>query len=214
MAPAPCLFAATKPGVSGDPIRDCDVPARFCYQRSAKSCIIPPMPNANSLPIVSSQQVAKSVVANQQAIAEEIRNQANKATDDPLRRARLVNSFEEIAGELQKGSAPHLVLDTPRNAMASVLQSFIAQKAAESNQVDTTDDVPVVKFSDDDLLEWIKTGFIGLVDGQDKFTWKTAPDDPDPLFNTSRHLRIAVFGDWGTGAYAAPVIANSIQQDD
>jgi hypothetical protein len=172
------------------------------------------MPNANSLPIVSSQQVAKSVVAKQQAIAEEIRNQANQATDDPLRRARLVNSFEEIAGELQKGAAPHQVLDTPRNAMASVLQSFIAQKAAESNQVDNTEDVPVVRFSDDDLLEWIKTGFIGLVDGQDKFPWKTAPDDPDPLFNTSRHLRIAVLGDWGTGAYGAPAIANSIQQDD
>jgi hypothetical protein len=98
--------------------------------------------------------------------------------------------------------------------MASVLQSFIAQKAAESNQVDTTDDVPVVTFSDDDLLEWIKTGFIGLIVGQDKFTWRTAPDDPDPLFNTSRHLRIAVFGDWGTGAYGAPMIADSIRQDD
>ncbi len=172
------------------------------------------MPNDNALPIVSSQQIAQSVVAKQQAIAEEIRNQANRVTDDPLRRAQLVNTFEEVAGEMQKAAAPHQVMDTPRHAMASVLQSFVAQKAAESGQVDANDDVPVVKFSDDDLLEWIKTGFIGLFDGQNKFSWKTAPDDPDPLLNTSRHLRIAVFGDWGTGAYGAPFIANSILQDD
>jgi hypothetical protein len=105
-------------------------------------------------------------------------------------------------------------MDTPRQAMASVLQSFVAQKAAEAGQVQMTDDGPVVKFSDDDLLEWIKTGFVGLFEGQDKFPWRTAPDDPDPLSNTSRHMRIAVFGDWGTGAYGAPVIADSIRKDE
>ena len=85
--------------------------------------------------------------------------------------------------------------------MASVLQNFVVQKAVESGQIEMTDDGPVVKFSDDDILEWIKTGFIGLFEGQNKFEWRTAPDDPDPLKNDSRHRRIAVFGDWGTAAY-------------
>ncbi len=50
--------------------------------------------------------------------------------------------------------------------------------------------------------------------GQEKFQWRTAPDDPDPLPKPdSPHLRVAVFGDWGTGAYGSPVIADSIQKD-
>ena len=171
------------------------------------------MPEAKALPIVTSHQIARSVTANQQAIQDEIRNQATSVTDDPLRQAQLTNSFADVVGELQKHANGEQVMATAPHAMASVLQSFVAQKAAESGQVEMTDDGPVVKFSDDDLLEWIKTGFVAVFEGQEKFAWRTAPDDPDPLIRDNRHLRIAVFGDWGTGAYGAPVIAESIRSD-
>jgi len=171
------------------------------------------MPQANALPIVTADQITREMMNHQQALIAEIKNQAARVTDDPLRQAQLTNSFADVAGALQQGSNGHNVLGTAPHAMASVLQSFVAKKAAEQGQLDVTGDVPIVKFSDGDLLEYIKTGFLALFEGLDKFQWKPAPDDPDPLKNTSRHLRIAVFGDWGTGAYGAPVIADSIRKD-
>jgi Calcineurin-like phosphoesterase len=173
------------------------------------------MPQPNALPLVDSHQLAQAVINNRKAIAAEISNQAKKQTDDPLRQAQLVKSFDEVAGELQKATRGDRVMTTPRHPMASVLQSFIAQKAAQSpdDNVEIIEDAPAVKFSDDDLLHWIGTGFVAVFEGQNKFPWKTAPDDPDPLKNNSRQLRIAVFGDWGTAAYGAPVIADSIRND-
>ena len=171
------------------------------------------MPQSNALPLVDAQKLAQSVIKNQNAIAEEISNQVKKQTDDPVRQAQLRNSFAEVAGELHKTTRGDGVMSTPRNQMGSVLQSFIAQKASESGKVETIEDAPVVEFSDGDVLEWIKAGFVAVFEGQKKFPWKTAPDDPDPLKTDRDFLRVAVFGDWGTGAYGAPVIADSIRRD-
>jgi hypothetical protein len=171
------------------------------------------MPQPNALPIVDSQKLAQSVIQNQKAITEEISNQVKEQTDDPVRQAQLRNSFAEIAGELHKTTRGDGVMATPRHKMGSVLQSFIAQKAADAGQVETIEDAPVVQFSDGDLLEWIKTGFVAVFEEQDKFPWKTAPDDPDTLKRDRGLLRVAVFGDWGTAAYGAPVIADSIRKD-
>jgi hypothetical protein len=91
----------------------------------------PPTPEQNALPIVDSHQLAQSVIENQKALAEEISNQAKNQTDDPLRQAQLRNSFWEVAGELHKVANGHRVMTTPRHPMASVLQSFIAQKRSK-----------------------------------------------------------------------------------
>jgi hypothetical protein len=173
----------------------------------------PSMPQPKTLPIVTADQIAREVLAHQQALADEIKSQAARVTDDPLRQAQLTNSFADVAGALQQSANGPRVMSTAPHAMASVLQSFIAQKAAESGDVDTTGDVAIVKFSDGDLLEYIKTGFLAVFEASNKYTWRTAPDDPDALKRDNRHLRIAVFGDWGTAAYGAPVIADSIRKD-
>jgi hypothetical protein len=166
------------------------------------------------LPIVTSQDIARSISANQDALQAEVNQQAGKATGDPLRQAQLAKAFKEVASELQKHDNGARVLSTSPHPMASVLQSFVQQKAAETGKIALTDEGPIVRFSDLDLFEWIKTGFIALFEGQEKYPWRTAPADPDPLPKPdSDHLRIAVFGDWGTGAYGAPVIANSIRND-
>src|SRR6516165_4929584 len=132
------------------------------------------MPQSNALPLVDAQKLAQSVIKNQNAIAEEISNQVKKQTDDPVRQAQLRNSFAEVAGELHKTTRGDGVMSTPRNQMGSVLQSFIAQKASESGKVETIEDAPVVEFSDGDVLEWIKAGFVAVFEGQKKFPWKTA----------------------------------------
>ena len=166
------------------------------------------------LPIVAAGDIARSVAANQQALQAAVNQQAGQVTDDPLTQARLAKGFAEVAGELHKHDNGRHVLSTSPSPMASVLQSFVQQKAAESGQIDKTEHGLIVKFSDDDLLEWIKTGFVALFQSQEKFEWHTAPDDPDPLPNPdSDHLRVAVFADWATGAYGSPVIAESIRKD-
>ena len=119
------------------------------------------MPQPRALPIVTADQIAREVMANQQAIAEEVKKQAAQVTDDPLRQAQLTNSFADVAGVLQQHANGQKVMATAPHAMASVLQSFVVQKAAEAGQVDTHEDaVPIVKFSDGDLLEYIKTGLL------------------------------------------------------
>jgi hypothetical protein len=75
--------------------------------------------------------------------------------------------------------------------MASVLQSFIGQWR-EAGQVEAIEDAPVVPFSDGDVPEWIKTGFIADFEGQNQFPWKTALDGPDPLKLDRGILRVAV----------------------
>ncbi|MBI4903953.1 MAG: metallophosphoesterase [Acidobacteria bacterium] len=166
------------------------------------------------LGIVTPQDIARSVTAQKGELQETVRQQANRLTKDPLRQARLNKAFQEIAGELQRHDNGDAVLSTSQHPMASVLQSFVQQKAAESGKIETTDEGPIVRFSDADLLEWIKTGFLIVFDSQDKFQWHTAPDDPDPwLKQDTTHLRIAAFGDWATGRYGAPLIADSIRND-
>src|SRR5262245_11221999 len=134
-------------------------------------------------PIVRSRDVAKAMAARMKDLQAEVTRQANAITDDPLKQAKLVNAFKEVPGILQKHDNGDQAMSTSPHAMASVLQSFVQEKAAEAGQVDHTGLGPFVRFSDLDLIEWIRTGFIGLFEGQDRFEWKTAPDDPDPLPN-------------------------------
>ena len=70
------------------------------------------MPQTNPLPIVASHEIANSVIANQQAITDDIEKQAAAVTDDPLRQAQLTNSFADVAGELHKSTNGAQVMGT------------------------------------------------------------------------------------------------------
>jgi len=89
--------------------------------------------------------------------------------------------------------------------MASVLQSFVMQGKRPQFGKGACELMTglVVRFSDDDLLEWIKNRICG---GGLQGPWKsssgrTAPDDPESAAENPTVLtwRVAVFGDWGHG---------------
>jgi hypothetical protein len=96
------------------------------------------------------------------------------------------------------------VMGGTEHEMASLLQTFFAERARRT--VPGAGDGLEAKFDNNDLLGWIGSFF----------TWwkKIRPhpwQDPDPKpITIANDYRIAVFGDWGTGLYGAPVLARSI----
>jgi hypothetical protein len=172
---------------------------------------LPAGPNPNALPIVDPRGVAESLIANEKGIGDEMNILAKKIADSE--QAKLRESLAAVTEALDKVSGGAPVIAAPENPVAATLQSVVAQKASEAGKVEMTDAGPIVKFSDLDTMPWIKAGFTKIFAGQTKYQWRTAPDDPDALKRDDGYLRIAVFGNWGTGAYGAPVIANSIRKD-
>jgi hypothetical protein len=67
-----------------------------------------------------------------------------------------------------------------------------------------------VKFDNDDLAGWLGMAW-KLIFKPAKHAWVEPSPVPEPIADDAR---IAVFGDWATGLYGAPVIAKSIETLD
>jgi hypothetical protein len=177
-------------------------------------CTIAPMPqHPGSVPIVTYDEIARAYYADKPAIDAEIRRQAASGALSREDASRLEASFAEALEELQRHSNGEGVMGTAPHPLASALQSLLAKKAADARQLEETPSgIPQARFDNGDILNWIRTGLVSLF--RRKFDWVQAPGDPDPLPRpNSDNLRVAVFGDWGTGMYGAPVIADSIEKD-
>lgn len=99
------------------------------------------------------------------------------------------------------------VMSGTEDRSASLLQTIIAKHAKEV--VPAAGDGLEAKFDNHDVLGWMGS-FFTWWKGIHKHAWKVP--DPTPT-NISNGCRIAVFGDWGTGLYGAPVLARSIAAD-
>jgi len=103
------------------------------------------------------------------------------------------------------------VLVTPRDQFASLLQSAFAEAAAEAARVKKAPGVSALeaKFDKTDVgwasvaWAWLKAAFRGRIKYGKPQKTTALPD----IF------RAALFGDWGTGLYGAPVIGRSITAD-
>ena len=167
---------------------------------------------AGSVPIVTYEEIARAYESDKAAIDAEIRRQAASGALSPADADKLEASFAEALNELRSHSNGEGVMATAPHPLASALQSLFAKKAADAHQVETTPSgIPQARFDNSDILNWIKTGLVSLF--RKKFDWVHAPGDPDPLPREDTNLRVAIFGDWGTGMYGAPVIADSIEKD-
>jgi calcineurin-like phosphoesterase family protein len=99
------------------------------------------------------------------------------------------------------------VMGGTEHAMASLLQTYFAERAVRTSR--GAGDGLEAKFDNDDLLGWIGSFFTWWK----KITphaWQNPVPKPTVLAND---CRIALFGDWGTGLYGAPVLARSIAAD-
>jgi hypothetical protein len=99
------------------------------------------------------------------------------------------------------------VFFAPQSRMASLLQTVLAENAT-SAKVGASGATREVKFDTADLGGWIWGRISTLF--HSKHSWLKPPKNPSPLPDNTR---IAIFGDWGSGLYGAPVIASSLKRD-
>jgi hypothetical protein len=154
---------------------------------------------------------------------------ARVANGDPVMQQKLVAEWNNAIGALTKSAKPGLALEqsgggvmhTPQNDMAARIQSMLVQQATAKGQVGTLHPaatvatphgesfapaVLFVKFDNDDIAGWL--GMLPeLIFKPPKAAWIEPSPVPEPIPDDAR---IAVFGDWGTGLYGAPAIAQSI----
>jgi hypothetical protein len=102
------------------------------------------------------------------------------------------------------------VLTAPQDETASLLQSYLAEKAAELQSArEAAAGGFEAKFDDRDITGWAGS-LVSWIRGLRKHVWQAPPAGPEPCADS---LRVAVLGDWGTGLYGAPECAKSIRKD-
>jgi hypothetical protein len=155
---------------------------------------------------------------DKQTLLAKAREEAGKVIPDPARADDLVNQLSDGLDELEKAQGDHpQVLHTPRNTMAALLQTHVAQNAVRENKIESlilkSVDFIVegfeVKFSADDLAGWFGS-FFTWIEGIEPAACPRPAAAATPVPN---NFRIALVGDWGTGLYGAPPCAMSITAD-
>jgi hypothetical protein len=144
------------------------------------------------------------------------------AGGDAVERASLIAQWHDALSALEASEQGPTVLSTPQNDLASRLQTLLAHHAEDEGKIQvvqptavvTTDageseavETVQVKFDNNDLIGWLGTG-LHIIFKRDKHAWLPPPPLPEPIADDAR---IAVFSDWGTGLYGAPVIAKTIR---
>ena len=99
------------------------------------------------------------------------------------------------------------VMSGTEDRMASLIQTYAAQHA--TTVVPASSDGLEAKFDNHDLLGWIGSFFTWWRQIR-PHPWQSPKTTPDKIANS---FRLAVFGDWGTGLYGAPVLARAIEAD-
>ncbi len=118
--------------------------------------------------------------------------------------ASLTAQLSEALSVLEANTHDPDILTAVEHPMASLLQSFLAERAEK--QAEEAAAGFEVKFDDVDIFGWVGS-FFTWWRGLRKHAWQAPPLVPEGFGNA---LRVAVLGDWGTGLYGAPACAESI----
>jgi len=146
------------------------------------------------------------------------RQAAGKVIPDPNQADARVAQLAAALSDLQTSERNNSrVMNTPRNTMAAQLQTHLAVQAYKENKLESfllkgiefVMEAFDIRFSQADFLGYMLSFFTWIEDLQPAVCPPASPDAA-PIPN---NFRMAVFGDWGTGLYGAPVCAASIQND-
>ncbi len=121
----------------------------------------------------------------------------------------LLSEFSRALQEMQAAQGPEGVMNGTEDPTVSLLQTFITQEAAEKKPdiLQPTSSVALeAKMDEKDVLGWAAS-FFSWIQGITKHEWIEAPAEVTTIPNKAR---IALFGDWGSGLYGAPEVANKI----
>lgn len=124
--------------------------------------------------------------------------------------AELRAHLTEALSVLQAEGKSSGVMVTTQHELASLLQTHLADSPGtlELTEEPARNSAFEVKYDKGDVLGWARS----LLDWWRKIKpepWITPSNDPDPVGNGER-AKVALMGDWGTGLYGAPVIAQTI----
>lgn len=124
---------------------------------------------------------------------------------------RMLAAVSDAMQELRGLPALDGVMSAPRSPFASILQSTFAEMAAARGNVESVDQMNTLeaKFDTHDVA-WVQVAwekFKSMVHGKIGFI------KPRVSTRLPETARLAVFGDWGTGLYGAPMIGAAIQGD-
>lgn len=155
---------------------------------------------------------------DRQTLLAKARVEAGKIYSDPAKADAAVARLGGALNDLQaaQGNYPH-IMHTPRNRTGALLQTHVAQHAVQQNKlvslilkgVEFVEEFFEVKFSAEDFIGWVGS-FFTWVEG----IFPAASPRPEAVATPiPNNFRIALVGDWGTGLYGAPPIAQSIAAD-
>jgi calcineurin-like phosphoesterase family protein len=162
--------------------------------------------------LIATVPVARKIVPRFQESAAEADLRDDRLQQlSELDRARLIAGLGNALGAIEEAEKVPGVMSSPQNQMASLLQSMIVEHATDAEPLPVGNALEA-KFDTHDWLGWLGT-FWEMVKHAKKFPWR----DPAPLQRVAQFdkssPRLAVFADWGTGLYGAPLIAKSIAAD-
>jgi hypothetical protein len=127
---------------------------------------------------------------------------------DPMEKARFQTRMARATEDLRAAEKKPGVLFSPQNQLGALMQSLLVETATETNDLGNGQTLEA-KFDRRDW-HWLNTLWHMAKDAKNKFPWQKAPAGPEKVVQFGNTARLAVFGDWATGLYGAPVIAHSI----
>lgn len=177
--------------------------------------------------VVNYAHIQEAFDRNPDEFQQSVYQSADKAANgDASERAQFIARWNEGLAAFKDEKPVAGVMSAPRNGLASRVQTLLATQAAQAGKLSpvrqaqsivassgapsTVPMVEEVKFDNDDLLGWLGMAW-KFIFKPDVHPWITPPAAPETIADDAR---IAVFSDWGTGLYGAPVIAKSIVRLD
>ncbi|WP_315755856.1 MULTISPECIES: metallophosphoesterase family protein [unclassified Bradyrhizobium] len=162
--------------------------------------------------VVTFEQVAKAL-----GTAEALGNLTEAAGRDdrtpPVEKAAIMAGIGNVLEQIRKAEASvgAKVLTTPHDARAARLQSLIASgEAANLKFGPLPSGGREAMFDTDDWFGWASVAWEKLKHLKPHTMIRPQSRKAVPLADVAR---IAVLGDWGTGLYGAPKIADSVRTD-
>src|SRR5437588_425519 len=174
--------------------------------------------------VVPYEQIQQAFLEAPQAVQEAVDKSATAAAvGDSQKKARFISRWNQAVASLASADQGSRVLSTPQDNLASRLQTMLVDRASAAGKTNsvvpsstvstaaglsTAAETVQVKFDSNDLIGWIGTG-LEILFKPEKALFQAPPAAPEDI---PEDAKIALFSDWATGLYGAPIIANTIRQ--
>jgi Calcineurin-like phosphoesterase len=169
------------------------------------------MAQQGGLPVVTYREIDNALT---ERVMTEAPGKLEEVEGTPVQRAAFLASFAQAlrAIELEQQQADPDVMTVPRNRIASLMLSQLAEESPEGSSYEELRAGGVeVKFANSDVWGWFKSLFTWAQ--RSEFHPLIRPPDAEEPTELPEPARVAVLGDWGTGLYGATPCAQSILQD-